>query len=127
VALPLRSLTPAAPDPILGLMETFKADGRLEKVNLSVGVYVDDSGVTPVIPSVLNAERRLVEKAGSKGYLPIDAGLASRQRFATSSSAATTRSSPAGRSATAQTRAAPAPCAWRPTFCSKPALRRRSG
>jgi len=53
-------------------METFKADGRLEKVNLSVGVYVDDSGVTPVIPSVLNAERRLVEKAGSKGYLPID-------------------------------------------------------
>jgi aspartate/tyrosine/aromatic aminotransferase len=41
-------------------------------VNLSVGVYVDDSGVTPVIPSVLEAERRLLAKAGSKGYLPID-------------------------------------------------------
>jgi aspartate/tyrosine/aromatic aminotransferase len=28
--------------------------------------------VTPVIPSVLEAERRLLAKAGSKGYLPID-------------------------------------------------------
>jgi aspartate/tyrosine/aromatic aminotransferase len=72
VALPSRSLTPAAPDPILGLAESFKADNRAGKVNLSVGVYVDDSGVTPVIPSVLEAERRLLEKAGSKGYLPID-------------------------------------------------------
>jgi aspartate/tyrosine/aromatic aminotransferase len=72
VALPARSLTPAPPDPILGLAESFKADSRQNKVNLSVGVYVDDSGVTPVIPSVLEAERRLLAKAGSKGYLPID-------------------------------------------------------
>ena len=72
MALPLRSLTPAAPDPILGLAETFKADTRPQKVNLSVGVYVDETGVTPVIPSVLEAERRLLQKAGSKGYLPID-------------------------------------------------------
>jgi aspartate/tyrosine/aromatic aminotransferase len=72
VALPARSLTPAPPDPILGLAESFKADTRQNKVNLSVGVYVDDSGVTPVIPSVLEAERRLLAKAGSKGYLPID-------------------------------------------------------
>jgi aspartate/tyrosine/aromatic aminotransferase len=72
VALPVRSLTPAAPDPILGLTEAFKADTRPEKVNLSVGVYVDETGVTPVLPSVLEAERLLVEKAGPKGYLPID-------------------------------------------------------
>jgi len=72
VALPLRSLTPAPPDPILGLTETFRADTRPDKVNLSVGVYVDDTGVTPVIPCVLEAERRLLQKAGSKGYLPID-------------------------------------------------------
>jgi aspartate/tyrosine/aromatic aminotransferase len=72
VALPARSLTLAPPDPILGLAESFKADTRQDKVNLSVGVYVDDSGVTPVIPSVLEAERRLLAKAGSKGYLPID-------------------------------------------------------
>jgi aspartate/tyrosine/aromatic aminotransferase len=72
VALPLRSLTPAPPDPILGLTEAFRADPRAGKVNLAVGVYVDDSGVTPVIGSVLEAERRLLAAAGSKGYLPID-------------------------------------------------------
>ena len=72
MALPLRSLTPAPPDPILGLTEAFKTDTRPEKVNLSVGVYVDDTGVTPVIPCVLEAERRLLDKSGSKGYLPID-------------------------------------------------------
>lgn len=72
MALPPRSLTPAPPDPILGLTETFRSDPRPGKVNLAVGVYVDDSGVTPVLPAVLEAERRLLEKAGPKGYLPID-------------------------------------------------------
>jgi aspartate/tyrosine/aromatic aminotransferase len=72
VALPLRSLTPAPPDPILGLTEAFKADPRPVTVNLAVGVYVDDTGVTPVIPSVLEAEKRLLAKSGPKGYLPID-------------------------------------------------------
>ena len=72
MSLPTRSLTPAPPDPILGLSEAFRADPRPARVNLAVGVYVDGSGVTPVIPSVLEAERRLLERAGSKGYLPID-------------------------------------------------------
>lgn len=72
MALPSRSLTPAPPDPILGLTEAFRSDTRPDKVNLSVGVYVDETGTTPVIASVLEAERRLVAKAGSKGYLPID-------------------------------------------------------
>jgi aspartate/tyrosine/aromatic aminotransferase len=103
VALPARSLTPAAPDPILGLSEAFKADTRPDKVNLSVGVYVDDSGVTPVIPSVLEAERRLLAKAGSKGYLPIDGrpGYKAAVRdliFGTDHEIVTS-----GRSATAQT------------------------
>lgn len=70
--LPARSLVPAPPDPILGLTETFRADPRPERANLAVGVYVDDSGTTPVLPSVLEAERRLLERAGPKGYLPID-------------------------------------------------------
>ena len=60
MALPLRSLSPAPPDPILGLTEAFKADTRPGKVNLAVGVYIDDTGVTPVIPSVLQAELRLL-------------------------------------------------------------------
>ena len=72
MALPPRTLTPAPADPILGLAEAFRADARPGKVSLAVGVYVDESGVTPVIPSVLEAERRLLAKAASKGYLPID-------------------------------------------------------
>ena len=31
-------------DPILSLVETFKRDERLEKVNLSIGIYFDDEG-----------------------------------------------------------------------------------
>ena len=64
------SLAPA--DPILGLTSEFKADTNPEKINLSVGVYQDASGVTPVLASVKEAERRLVETEKSKGYLPID-------------------------------------------------------
>jgi aspartate/tyrosine/aromatic aminotransferase len=103
VALPARSLTPAAPDPILGLSEAFKADTRPDKVNLSVGDYFDESGVTAVIASVLEAERRLLAKAGSNGYLPIDGrpGYKAAVRdliFGTDHEIVTS-----GRSATAQT------------------------
>jgi len=103
VALPSRSLTPAAPDPILGLAESFKADTRAGKVNLSVGVYVDDSGVTPVIPSVLEAERRLLEKAGSKGYLPIDGRPGFKAAVRDLIFGADNEIVTSGRSATAQT------------------------
>lgn len=103
MALPLRSLTPAAPDPILGLTETFKADTRPSKVNLSVGVYIDDTGVTPVIPSVLEAERRLLEKAGSKGYLPIDGRPAFKAAVRDLIFGADHEVVTSGRSATAQT------------------------
>jgi aspartate/tyrosine/aromatic aminotransferase len=103
VALPVRSLTPAPPDPILGLTETFKADARPHKVNLSVGVYVNDAGVTPVLPSVLEAERRLLEKAGSKGYLPIDGRPAYRSAVRDLVFGADHEIVTSGRSATAQT------------------------
>jgi aspartate aminotransferase len=70
--LPPRALTPAPPDPILGLSEAFRADPRPERVNLAVGVYVDESGTTPVLPSVVAAERRMLDRSGSRAYLPID-------------------------------------------------------
>jgi len=59
----------APPDPILGLTETFKADPNPEKINLSVGVYQDSSGKTPVLETVKEAEKRILEKENSKGYL----------------------------------------------------------
>ncbi len=62
----------APPDPILGLNETFAKDPRAEKINLSVGVFKDEEGRTPVLNSVKEAERRLVECETTKNYLGID-------------------------------------------------------
>lgn len=65
----------APPDAILGLTEAFVADPNPNKMNLSVGVYKDASGQTPVLNCVKAAERRLIDEEKTKGYLPID-GLA---------------------------------------------------
>ena len=65
----------APPDPILGLGEAFKTDPRPGKINLSVGVYKDEQGSTPILACVKEAERRLLEAEKSKGYLSIE-GLA---------------------------------------------------
>ncbi|RIK82855.1 MAG: aromatic amino acid aminotransferase [Planctomycetota bacterium] len=65
----------AAPkDAILGLTEAFQADPRPEKINLSVGVYQDENGRTPLLECVQEAERRLAAAPTTKSYLPI-AGL----------------------------------------------------
>jgi aspartate/tyrosine/aromatic aminotransferase len=42
---------PAKADPILGLSKIFQADPRAEKIDLGVGVYKDDNGITPVMSS----------------------------------------------------------------------------
>ena len=58
------SAVPAGPaDPILGLVEEFKKDTHPHKVGLSVGSYRNDEGTAFVLPSVLEAERRVIEKA----------------------------------------------------------------
>ena len=60
------------PDSIFGLIEQFKKDTNPNKVNLSVGVYQDESGATPVMKCVRLAEQKMLEAAGTKSYLPID-------------------------------------------------------
>ena len=62
----------APPDPILGLSEAFKKDPHPHKINLSVGVYQDASGKTPILETVKEAERRLLADETNKGYLGID-------------------------------------------------------
>ena len=64
-------LEPRAPDAILGLMERFRADDRPDKVSLASGVYVDESGVTPVLDTVRVAEARVLEGQTTKVYKPI--------------------------------------------------------
>jgi aromatic-amino-acid transaminase len=71
-----------AGDPILGINSLFHADGRSTKVNLSVGIYLDEAGRVPLLPTVQEAERRLLEQATGKPYLPIEGTAAMRSATA---------------------------------------------
>ncbi len=75
------TLAAAPPDPILGLTDAFQRDPRADKINLTIGVYRDESGLTPILPSVKQAEERLLREEKSKGYLGID-GLESFRTLA---------------------------------------------
>ena len=66
------SIKLAPPDAILGLNEAFQKDPNPEKINLSVGVYKDISGKTPVLECVKHAEKLLVDQEHTKSYLGID-------------------------------------------------------
>jgi aspartate aminotransferase len=68
----LEQLQMAPPDPILGLGEAFKNDPRPHKINLSVGVYQDAAGKTPILDVVKEAEQRLLAEETNKSYLSID-------------------------------------------------------
>ncbi len=79
MSLPSLARIPAPPDPILGLAEAFRNDTREGRINLSSGVFVDETGKTPVLPTVIEAERRLAAAAGTKLYRPIDGEVAYRE------------------------------------------------
>ena len=64
-------LQEAPADPILGLMGIYAADPRENKVNLTVGVYQDEAGNTPVLPTVREASVDLLSREKTKSYLPI--------------------------------------------------------
>ena len=78
MALPSLARVPAPPDPILGLAEIYRSDPRPEKINLTSGVFVDESGTTPILATVVEAERRLAQAAATKLYRPIDGEVAYR-------------------------------------------------
>ncbi|QFU22812.1 aspartate/tyrosine/aromatic aminotransferase [Shewanella eurypsychrophilus] len=62
----------AAADPILGLTDAFKADKRTDKVNLGVGIYKNEAGLTPILKSVKQAEEILLATEKSKSYLGME-------------------------------------------------------
>ncbi|MGB2359709.1 MAG: aromatic amino acid transaminase, partial [Porticoccaceae bacterium] len=62
------SLKPVAMDPILGLMAAYRADTRAQKIDLGVGVYMNDRGHTPVMTSVKEAEAQLMQLETTKSY-----------------------------------------------------------
>ncbi|MDB2373359.1 aspartate/tyrosine/aromatic aminotransferase [Psychrosphaera haliotis] len=62
-------LKPVPTDPILGLMSEYKADTNPKKVDLSVGVYKNETGDTPVMRAVKKAEQIRLETETTKSYL----------------------------------------------------------
>jgi aspartate aminotransferase/aromatic-amino-acid transaminase len=70
-----KNIEAAPADAILGLTEAFQAESRPGKVNLGVGVYKDETGVTPVLKCVKAAESILLETEKTKSYLPIPGDL----------------------------------------------------
>jgi aspartate aminotransferase len=57
-------------DPILGLSAACRADPNPNKVDLTIGIYMDEQGVCPVFEAVQLAQRALVEEEATKAYLP---------------------------------------------------------
>jgi aromatic-amino-acid transaminase len=90
-------------DPILGLTETYLADPRAGKINLGVGIYVDEQGRIPLLPSVREVEQALAAAAKPRGYLPIDGMPAYNQLTQQLVFGAGSPLLAAGRVATAQT------------------------
>lgn len=58
-------------DPILGIPPLYKADPRPKKINLSVGIYQNEKGETPVLDVVRKAEALIAAEKSDKNYLPI--------------------------------------------------------
>lgn len=62
-----------AGDPILSLMEDFVKDERTQKVNLSIGLYYNESNIVPQLKSVQAAYKNIeVGNDKVKLYLPMD-------------------------------------------------------
>ncbi|XP_017097979.1 aspartate aminotransferase, mitochondrial isoform X2 [Drosophila bipectinata] len=59
------------PDAILGVTEAFKKDPNPKKVNLGVGAYRDDNTKPFVLPSVKEAEKRVIARSLDKEYATI--------------------------------------------------------
>ncbi len=66
----LEQLEQLPDDPILGLAARAKADPNPDKVDLTVGIYMDENGLCPVFEAVRRAQRALVDEELSKAYLP---------------------------------------------------------
>ena len=62
-------------DPILGLAAACRADPSPNKVDLTVGIYMDEDGICPVFDAVREAQAAMLADESSKAYLP-PAGVA---------------------------------------------------
>lgn len=56
-------------DPMLTLLQSLRGDPRPGKLDLGIGVYRDETGHTPVMAAVKQAEQILVDSQDSKDYV----------------------------------------------------------
>lgn len=56
-------------DPILGLSAACRADPNPDKVDLTIGIYMDEQGLCPVFEAVQIAQRAMLEEETTKAYM----------------------------------------------------------
>ncbi|MEQ9464092.1 MAG: amino acid aminotransferase [Haliea sp.] len=66
----LETLPQVPEDSILGLAAACRADPNPNKVDLTLGVYMNEEGVCPVFDAVRLAQRALVDEEKTKVYMP---------------------------------------------------------
>ena len=99
----IAALAPMPDDPILGLVSLYQADERPNKVNLGVGVYLNEAGKVPLLEVVEEAERRMTNRHQPRTYMPMS-GLPASARII--------RQLPPARLPLSRRWAAPAHCSW---------------
>lgn len=62
----------APPDAIFGIKQLLAADERPDKIDLSIGVYLNNDGITPVLAVIEEAAARLSRRTLAGGYLAIE-------------------------------------------------------
>lgn len=65
----LQALQLLPSDPILGLSAACRTDPNPRKVDLTIGIYMDEQGVCPVFEAVQLAQRAIVEEEVTKAYM----------------------------------------------------------
>ncbi len=65
------SFSPPSVDALYRTAAAYAADPRPDKLDLGVGVYRDENGLSPVMRSVRIAEERLCAENETKAYLPL--------------------------------------------------------
>lgn len=59
-------------DPILGLIDLYRQDRRLHKIDLGIGIYKDAQGNAPIMTAVKQAEAWLLASQRTKAYTPTE-------------------------------------------------------
>jgi len=76
-----QNLKPLPPDAIIGVMALFREDDDPNKVDLSVGVYQDDNGNTPILEAVRIAEQQILQEQSTKSYVGIAGNIGFNKRM----------------------------------------------